>query len=145
MLGQKACELSSAALRHVRDAETLLPSSPDGAFYLAGYGPEIARKVTLSPPWLHQVIGHLNSSGEAALAALALAIDIDPIAHRYAAFDLSNYEALKQWKTEARYMPTGSHTTEQAKAIVAEARQFTDDLLATLWAEGRFPDMETPW
>ena len=141
-LSQAACDLSSAAWRHVRDAETLLPSSPDGAFYLAGYGPEIARKATISARWWDQVIGHLNSAGE---VALDLAMDSDPIAHRYAAFDLSSHETLKQWKTDARYKPSGTHSLTQARAIVMAAQQVTDGLLAILWAEGRFPDGKTPW
>lgn len=144
-LSQKACDLSSAALRHMRDAETLLPTSPDGAFYLAGYGPEIARKATLSTRWLDQVIGHLNSSKDIAKAALALATDSDPIAHRYAAYDLSIHKTLEKWSTHARYMRTGSHPLDEAQAILAEAREATDHLIATLWAEGRFPDKATPW
>ena len=144
-LSDKACDLSSAALRHMRDAETLLPSSPDGAFYLAGYGPEIARKASVSARWLDQVIGHLNSSGEATRAALELAIDSDPIAHRYAAVHLQPSETLKGWRTDARYTRTGTHSQEQAEAIVSEAKSITDRLLAALWAEGRFPDRKTPW
>lgn len=144
-LSPAACDLSSAAWRHVRDARTLLASSPDGAFYLAGYGPEIARKATVSTRWLDQVIGHLNSAGEAARVAVDLALDSDPIAHRYAAFDLSIHESLQEWKTNARYKRTGSHSSQQAEAILKEAGQITDELLAILWAEGRFPDGATPW
>lgn len=36
--------LISAALRHVRDAEQLLTSSPDQAWHLADFGPECIRK-----------------------------------------------------------------------------------------------------
>lgn len=144
-LSPEACDLSSAAWRHVRDARTLLASSPDGAFYLAGYGPEIARKATISTRWLDQVIGHLNSAGQTAKVAVDLALDSDPIAHRYAAFDLSIHENLRQWETNARYQRTGTHSPHQAEAILREAAQITDELLAILWAEGRFPDKATPW
>jgi len=44
--GQNA--LVSAALRHVGDAAALLGESPAQAFYLAGYGPECARKACLA-------------------------------------------------------------------------------------------------
>ncbi len=144
-LNDEARGLCSAASRHLRDARTLLPSSPDGAFYLAGYGPEIARKATISDRWLDQVIGHLNSPGPAAELALEVARENDPIAHRYAAFDPSIQQTLKKWSTYARYRPTGAHSSETAKEIVEEAEQFTGELLALLWAEGRFPDGKTPW
>lgn len=40
--------LVSAALRHINDARTLLATSPVQAAYLAGYGPECARKAALA-------------------------------------------------------------------------------------------------
>lgn len=48
MLADRALDLLSAALRHVRDAETLATSADDArsldqAFHLAGYGPECER------------------------------------------------------------------------------------------------------
>lgn len=144
-LSEKACELSSAALRHLRDSEALLATSSDGAFYLAGYAPEIAQKATLSERWLDQVVGHLNSSGASAKAALALALDNDPVANRYSAYDQSRWPALRTWSTDARYKRTGKYTKAQATALLDEARKFTDELLATMWAEGRFPDKGTVW
>jgi hypothetical protein len=142
-LSKDACTLSAVALRHLRDAQTLLDTSPDGAFYLAGYGPEIARKVTLSERWSDRLIGHLNTSTDTATAALSLALDNDALGIRYAPYEPARFPMLSRWSTHVRY--ERGRTPEEARGILREARQYTDDLVATMWAEGRFPDGATPW
>lgn len=158
-LSQKARDLVSAALRHLRDAELLLNaeerSSPDGAFYLAGYAPELVRKATLAEDWLDRAIGHIteapqrqaNDLEEATVpgaAALLLATELDPIAHRYAHRNMDAIHVLN-WSTAARYKCTGSYRPESARRLIEEACRFTDDLLLDMWADGRFPRGTVPW
>src|SRR5580658_3108474 len=79
--------LASAALRHVGDAATLASGSPVQAYYLAGYGPECARKAALTFATekqaleLDKAVGH--GFGDDAETALAMWCALDPLALRY--------------------------------------------------------------
>jgi hypothetical protein len=131
--------LASAALRHVRDAEHLLTggyTSPDQAYHLAGFGPECARKATLSVDWFDQVLGH--EIGGAADRVLEVAIALDPQAARYGlvAWD-QQYKELAKWRTIVRYEKTGTRTRGDAELVVADARSCVDEIVYSLWLDGR--------
>jgi MinD-like ATPase involved in chromosome partitioning or flagellar assembly len=92
-LSKSRVALASAALRHVEDAASLASRSPVQAYYLAGYGPERARKAALtfaSEPEaleLDKAVGH--GFRKDAETALALVCTLDPLATRY---------TLQDWK-----------------------------------------------
>lgn len=134
-----AAGLLSAALRHTRDAESLVVSSTDQAVHLAGYGPECARKATLSRRWLHPVLGHLL--GAEAEPLLQFAQAVDPTAARYQIVDwAARYPRLVSWNPQARYKQTGTFCREDAIQLVKEARSVVDNLVTSLWCDGRVPD-----
>ncbi|MCC6554502.1 MAG: hypothetical protein IT372_16105 [Polyangiaceae bacterium] len=147
-MSRKQAGLISAALRHVRVAEHLLDagtdSSPDEAYYLAGYGPECARKATLSIRWLDQAVGH---GGDAAAEDVrGLAVSLDPLARRYDSLaEAARWTTLAKWRVDVRYEKTGTRGQPEAKAVTEEAREVVDAVVIALWADGRFPDGETPW
>jgi hypothetical protein len=134
----------SAALRHVRDAELLLASpdpdrSAEGAWYLAGYGPECVRKATLDDDWLDKAIGH--GVVGASEVALDFALAHDPRARRYDVHRFGHrYPALASWKSEDRYDRTGVRKdADEVEALVSDARRAVDDTVFALWADGRIP------
>jgi len=147
-LSSSAVGLLSAALRHARDAEHLLDAgahtSPDQAYHLAAFGPECARKATLSIRWLDKAIGHDVST--VAEEILDFAIAIDPIALRYEPMEYAaRYPLLDAWSVDCRYMKTGAHTSPEAEALCREARAAVDAVVIALWADGRMPDGEALW
>lgn len=135
--------LVSAALRHVRDAEFLLDQthgrvSPDQAFHLAGFGPECARKATLTVDWFDKAIGHRMDEKIEDLLTTALALD--PVAARYDTHSWSErHPALAGWTEQSRYDRTGTRSQATAEALVSEARQIVDGLTLALWMDGRLP------
>jgi hypothetical protein len=144
-LSPKALALVSAALRHMRDAEHLADaraahSSPDQAYHLAGFGPECARKATLTIRWSDKPLGHALDQG-ATDPVLEIALALDPYAQRYNPLDWSNrYPALARWNPQCRYDQTGKRDARQIEALVREARLVVDELVGALWADGRLPD-----
>jgi hypothetical protein len=148
MLPPKAVDLLSAALRHVRDAEHLLDAGPnasvDQAYHIAAFGPECARKASVSVRWLDKEIGHGAEAFADDLVELILAID--PVAHRYDPRSYrARFPALSRWKVDCRYDRTGTCTQTQAEALCREARTAVDATVAALWADGRIPDGEALW
>jgi hypothetical protein len=146
-LSKEALALVSAALRHARDAEHLADTtspyqSLDQAFHLAGFGPECARKATLSSRWSDKPLGHeLGKKGD---RVLDFVLGLDPAARRYNPLDwASRYPALHKWDPECRYETTG-HRSAKADATVAEARRAVDEIVSALWADGRLPDGALP-
>jgi hypothetical protein len=143
-LSKKALSLLSAALRHTQDAEHLAtPNRPytsfDQAFHLAGFGPECARKSTLSQRWSDKPLGH--ALGRPADAILEFALALDPIAARYSPHDWSaRYPALSAWDPQCRYEETGRRAPPEVERLVLEARRSVDEIVAALWADGRLPD-----
>lgn len=143
-LSPEAVALVSAALRHARDAEHLADGahphvSLDQAFHLAGFGPECARKATLSVRWLDKTIGHRFR--QASEDAIDFALAIDPQAHRYEPGGwAARYPALADWSEETRYDRTGTHAVEAVQRLVAEARTAVDSVVLALWSDGRLPD-----
>lgn len=138
--------LISAALRHARDAELLLETthgraSPDQAFHLAGFGPECARKATLTVDWFDKVLGHRMDPKAEDLLATALALD--PIAARYDTRHWSaRHPALARWTERARYERTGTRLRAEAEDLVRVAREIVDGLTVALWTDGR---LEGDW
>lgn len=150
LLTKRSVDLSSAALRHVRDAVHLAAASTfqhrslDQAYHLAGFGPECARKACLPFAWLDKVIGHRLS--DLSEKAVDLACSLDPAAGRY---QLSawraRFPALAEWKEDARYERTGTFPEKRVDDVVREAREAVDAIIVQLWADGRFPDNTNPW
>jgi hypothetical protein len=137
LLERRAIDLLSAALRHARDAESLLaPQNPGGqsidqAFHLAGYGPECARKATLGLRDFDKTIGHrFDGRAEGVLDAL---VALDPWALRYGASGWgARFPALAEWKETARY-----HRTGTADAACVDFVATEDSDLDGMWAPAR--------
>ncbi|MBX3270621.1 MAG: hypothetical protein KF729_10185 [Sandaracinaceae bacterium] len=133
--------LLSAALRHVRDAEHLTdPSHPgvslDQAYHLAGFGPECARKATLSSRIYDKAIGH--GVGRASDVALDVALALDAHAHRYDLVDWrGRYPTLAAWTEQARYEGTGTYGAVAVEPLLEEAHQIVGRIAFALWADGR--------
>ncbi|AUX49000.1 uncharacterized protein SOCE26_105450 [Sorangium cellulosum] len=136
--------LLSAALRHIRDAEHLgAPGQPhtslDQAYHLAGFGPECARKATLSHRWSDKPLGH--TLGRPADPLLEFALALDPTAARYSPLDWqTRYPALSAWDPQCRYQATGSRRQQEVEQLLGEASRAVHEIVAALWADGRLPD-----
>lgn len=85
-LKQRQLDFLSAALRHMRDAEHLLGpgehTSLDQAYHLSGFGPECARKATLSRGSLDKALGHLGEDGNDETLEIALVMDAGAARYR---------------------------------------------------------------
>jgi hypothetical protein len=144
-LSTAASGLVSASLRHVRDAEHLASpgahQSLEQAYHLAGFGPECARKATLSERWLDQAIGH--GFGDVGERVLELATALDQRAARYAPGSLGvTYPALASWDVSCRYERTGARSAGEVGAICEQARTAVDAIVLALWLDGRWPEGE---
>lgn len=129
----------SAALRHVRDADRLLETSPDQSWHLAGFGPECARKACLEEAWLNLVLSH--DLGERSDHILEFALALDVQANRYEVRNLERrFPDLKTWKVSSRYKRTGTYSTNEAEALVQQAATLTYELAAELWMDGRIEE-----
>ena len=131
----------SAALRHIEDAHWLLDISPVQAAYVAGYGPECARKAALAS-WTdrenlrNRMIGHRFD--QTAEIALSLFCDLDPLAPRYNLQRwTSRRSTLGEWKEDLRYARSDALPRARARRIVEAATALTTETLAKLWADGR--------
>lgn len=140
--------LVSAALRHLTDARTLLATSPVQAAYLAGYGPECARKVVFErgdepqEDARNRAIGH--GFGKPAESALRWFCDLDPLASRY---EVRGWKAahpvLAQWSELIRYGRSDSLSKATATKIVDAATERAIPVVAALWADGRLEPLDT--
>lgn len=148
-LTQGAIALVSAALRHVRDAEHLADASNparslDQAYHLAGYGPECARKATLSIRFLDKAIGH--RFGQKVEDVLDFALALDPLAQRYQPMGWAQrYPALRVWREDVRYDRTGTYGPAAVAPLLTQAREAVDSVVLALWADGRLGDGGVPW
>jgi hypothetical protein len=140
--------LVSAAIRHVTDATALLATSPVGAAYLAGYGPECVRKAALTAPpatnetELGKAIGH--GFGKIPEEVLALFCALDPLVGRYAPQGWrERFPPLGQWNEQMRYGRSDSVSPKQAARIVDDSAKATEETVLALWADGRLPRLET--
>lgn len=131
----------SAALRHIRDAEHLADASNPGrsldqAYHLAGFGPECARKATLSSRVFDKSLGH--DFGLSSNQVLDFATAVEPFAHCYSPYDWNRlYPALSRWSEGSRYKRTGTCQESEVKALVSDARRAVDRVFFLLWADGR--------
>ncbi len=137
-----ASTLTSAALRHVRDARHLLTDGPhrsvDQANHLAGFGPECIRKAALSARWGDKILGHeLGPAGDALLDTL---LALDPHGCRAGAL-ASPGAALADWRVERRYDATGAADPSATAARVSAAEVFVERVFVTLWLDGRLEDV----
>jgi hypothetical protein len=137
----RATDLVSAALRHVRDADGLLKTSPDQSWHLAGFGPECVRKACLERGWLDRVLGHDLAKWSDEVLEVALALDAQ--AGRYEVRDLaSRFPKLTCWAVGSRYDRTGTRTESEAQELVEQAAELTYELAADLWMDGVIGE---PW
>jgi hypothetical protein len=126
--------LVSAAVRHIRDAEALLASSPDQAWHLAGFGPECMRKAVLTLPWAGKALGHDLDGSEAVV--LSLVLELDPHARRYQGTTrLGSHAILNRWDVKHRYDQTGTWV-QSAPELVATCSTEVQRLLASIVACG---------
>lgn len=148
-LDEKAVDLVSAAIRHLRDAEFLADRegahpSPDQAYHLAGYAPECMRKATLGVRWFDKAIGHRFD--EAAGTAIDFAIAMDPMALRYNPRGIGDhFTELKAWREDVRYLRSGRIAPAQVERCVAESRELVEELLFALWWDGRLGREVLSW
>jgi hypothetical protein len=130
----------SAALRHIRDAEALLPASPDQSWHLAGFGPECIRKACLVDRMFDKVLGH--DWGTASEEMLEIALSLDPHAARYHLSGWTTAEpVLGRWRPSHRYDRTGAHAHESA-ALVQAAGRLVGQVHAQLWMDGALTQVE---
>lgn len=124
---------SSAALRHVRDARTLLSddrvsTSIDQAWHLAGFGPECARKAVLAAGTLAKVLGH--SAHDGALMAWFASIEPGWIG------SARSPAPTGEWKPDHRYEATGTRLLPDVTAPVEACESDTLRIIAGLWVAG---------
>lgn len=146
-LSESRVALASAALRHIEDATTLASRSPVQAFYLAGYGPECARKAALtfdSEPEareLDKAVGH--GFRKDAETAFALVGDLDPLATRYTLRDWkTRLPILTQWNEQCRYAKSDQIGEEKTTRLLDAATGLVTEVIAALWADGRLPHLD---
>jgi hypothetical protein len=139
--------LASAALRHVEDAAALASRSPVQAYYLAGYGPECARKAALTfasekeALELDKAVGH--GFRKDAETAFALACTLDPLATRYTLRDWrARLPVLSQWNEQCRYEKSDHIGEKQATTLLRAATELVEEVVTALWADGRLPRLE---
>jgi hypothetical protein len=86
---------------------------------------------------MDKLLGH--EIGDGAESILTLAAMVEPSA-TFA--DIRNwdqsYPTLAQWSPESRYAATGTFLTNEVEALLRESSLVVSDVLAALWADGRF-------
>lgn len=132
----------SSALRHARDAEILLAEDAfDGAWHLAGFAQECARKVGLSEGWSQKLLGH--GVGNDAEQALELLLAMDGHAARLRLEGWGGQGTLlAQWTPEVRYAPTGTILASKASGLTAQSRERVDAVAQSLWCNGLVDSLE---
>lgn len=132
--------MTSAALRHLRDAQTLSGGpqpSPDQAWHLIGFAPECALKAGLSAEWQGRAIGHAGTLAEPLSGWL---LDLDPSARRRLG---SSYAAdvIPGWTPQHRYKETGwlATTSFDLAGAIRDAEEIVIQRIATLWTAGDLP------
>lgn len=123
----------SAALRHCRDAEVLLTTSPDQSWHLAGFGPECMRKACLEGNLFDKAIGH--GWDERTEGLLDFAVSVSPQAWRYRLEGWGSRGRLQEWNPQHRYDKTGTHSAD-ADALVTECADLVDRVHQELWMDG---------
>lgn len=140
MLGHDQLGLLSAALRHQEDAVTLLSSSPDQSWHLAGYSVECVRKACLTNDTFRKALAH--EQGTDADRLLEIVLSIDEHAQRYGTSGWALPGSfLAAWKPEHRYDQTGQHSSD-APRLVAETSALHDRTLTAIWLAVPFDPTE---
>ncbi|MEY3213126.1 MAG: hypothetical protein RIT28_3607, partial [Pseudomonadota bacterium] len=131
----------SAALRHLRDAETLLDvgprQSPDQAYHLVGFAVECAKKGGLSVDWADKAMGHSLDLVDPWLEELILAVDA-PTRRAPHGLTLDPNGKLSQWRPTVRYDETGKHNAKEVEGAVREAQAAVYGLIGDRWAAGLY-------
>lgn len=136
-------ELRLKAIKNIKDAETLIDSSPDNAFYLAGYSIEFILKARLctTRDWPRLPSNNAEkkewnrrdgrSQNEKVfihdlqdLLTLSNTISI-----KSNSFNRINWEQTCSWTEQTRYKPIDSVTNQEAKEYVAEVRKVVEILM----------------
>ena len=138
--------LLEAAARHLRDARTLLTTSPVQAMHLAGFGPECARKGVPGLDGFGKALGHEVSPNDELRALIAA---LDSVARRYAWDRLlldwdATHPELSRWSPEIRYRANDACTAAAAEVVLEQAESVTATLLAALFADGFLPARVLP-
>jgi hypothetical protein len=141
-LQKKRADVISAALRHVRDAETLYADGPrrsiDQAFHLAGFAPECARKACLFERFADKAIGHGFDENTEAIIETALCVD--PRAHRYRPLGWSmRFPVFADWTPVSRYWPTNQADESRTRQLIQDARTVVGEVVLAMWADGALP------
>jgi len=134
-------DFTSAALRHIRDAEHLVAAgehtSRDQAWHLAGFAHECARKACLRDRWLPKVLGH--AFDQASEDVIELAIALDPRAGRMPVRNWStDFPAIDSWRPDHRYEATGAanEAGRDVAALVEQGRRAVNATVIALLFEG---------
>jgi hypothetical protein len=136
MLADDQWALLSAAVRHQSDAETLLESSPDQSWHLAGYVTECIRKASLTKEAYRKALGHEQGRDFDALFELVSAMD--PGALRLHISGWGNVGTrLHEWDARHRYEVRNAHA-KQARELVRETSGHHDRTLTALWLSQPF-------
>ncbi|MCK6511904.1 hypothetical protein L6R29_18275 [Myxococcota bacterium] len=161
-LSEEQKQMLSAALRHTRDARTLLVerggcvASPDQSWHLAGFGLECLRKACLFERWadresqarskkapkdaadLRMALGHTLEETD----LLDLFLSLDAHAWRYRLQLNETADVVGEWHPEARYARTGTHQEPKVRRLVDFVEKNVEVVTALLWADGRLLDPE---
>ncbi len=151
-LSEEQGEMLSAALRHTRDARTLLVerggcvASPDQSWHLAGFGLECLRKACLFERWadrefraeLGKALGHTLEETD----LLDLFLLLDAHAWRYRLQLNETEDVVGEWRPEARYARTGTYQQPKVRGLVDFVEKNVEVVTALLWADGRLLDPE---
>jgi hypothetical protein len=130
-LDSNQIDLISASLRHQVDAESLLGSSPDQAWHLAGFATGCIRKACLTIEPFRKALAH--EQGKDADALLDVVLALDARATRVQTVGWAPHGSkLAIWRETHRYDRTGKHAAEAA-ALVSETAALHGRTLASLW------------
>jgi hypothetical protein len=130
-------DFSSAATRHLRDAEHLLGTSPGNARYLAGYVAECALKAVIeqSDPMLHApAFGHQLAKLEG--DGFDLAIALAPRTARYRPRAAAVHDLRNHWSESIRYESTSDTKVAVATHVVALAREVYEACVIAMLLDG---------
>jgi HEPN domain-containing protein len=135
-------DFPSAACRHLRDAKTLLPTSPESALYLAGYVAECSLKAVIERSGVHApAFGHQLAKLEG--DGFDLAVALAPRSARYRASTDSVTKLRSGWSEIKRYESTGDTTPEQAEEMVNLAGEIFRDCVIAMVLDGVLLELPT--
>ena len=128
-------DFPSAASRHLRDAKALLVTSPENAFYLAGYVAECSLKAVIVRSGAHApAFGHQLSKLEG--DGFDLAVALAPGSARYRPNAESVTRLRSSWSESKRYESTGDTKAQQAAATVKLAEDIYRNCVIEMFLDG---------